>query len=65
MAFKHTRYLGGKRYQSNCVKCKEPVVWTEGENVPMVFFPDQDIGVLCPKCYSWTKKRKTITARAS
>ena len=54
--FKLTKYLGGKRYRSQCVKCGETVLWTEGEHVPMVFFQDEDIGFLCPKCFDHTRK---------
>lgn len=53
--FKMTRYLGGNRYESKCVKCRETIVWTKGDNVGMVFFQDHDIGLLCSKCYNWTK----------
>lgn len=53
--FKFTRYLGGNRYESQCVKCRETVQWSQGDNVGMVYFQDQDIGVLCSKCYNWTK----------
>jgi hypothetical protein len=50
-----TKYLGGNRYESTCVKCRETVVWEDGDNVGMVFFQDHDIGLLCPSCYNWTK----------
>ena len=56
MAFKLTRYLGSKRYESKCVKCKETLIWTEGEEPPVVFFQDEEIGFLCTRCYSLTRK---------
>ena len=59
MAFLLTKYLGGKRYESKCVKCKETLLWTQGDDVPMVFFQNEDIGFLCPSCYNWAKKIKT------
>ena len=57
--FRMTKYLGGNRYESQCVKCRETVVWTDGDDVAMVFFQDHDIGLLCPTCYSWTKGAHT------
>lgn len=64
MAYKLTRYLGGKRYESKCVKCKEEtMVWTEGEELPMVFFQDEEIGFLCPRCFSLTRKTSLPKSR--
>jgi hypothetical protein len=53
--FKLTRYLGGNRYESTCIKCRERVLWADGDDIGMVVFQNEDIGLLCPKCYKWTK----------
>jgi len=53
--FKMTKYLGGNRYESRCIRCREVLRWTQGDDVGMVYFQDQDIGLLCSKCYNWTK----------
>lgn len=59
MAFKLTNYLGGKRYESKCVKCKETLIWTIGDQLPMVLFQDSQIGFLCPRCYAFARNKRT------
>ncbi len=64
VAFKQTRYLGGNRYESTCVKCGETIQWCDGdEHIHLILYPDMDLGVLCAKCYQWTTKPKKVPAK--
>jgi hypothetical protein len=57
VGFKNTRYLGGHRYESKCIRCEEMVRWADGDGaVHMVFYPNEDIGVLCAECYRQTHR---------
>lgn len=64
MAFKQTRYLGGNRYESVCIKCGETIRWADGdEHVHLVVYPDMDFGVLCAECYQRTRKPNKAPVR--
>lgn len=64
MAFKQTRYLGGNRYESSCIKCGETFQWTDGDDrAHLIVYPDMDLGVLCTECYLLTKKPKKLPAK--
>lgn len=51
MAFLKTKYLGNGRFESECMKCGEVMLWGEGDDVFVQVFENGDKGMYCSKCY--------------
>ena len=58
VAFRDTRYLGGNRYESTCIRCGAKFRWSDEDHAHMVLYPNFDIGMLCQACYDVTLKPK-------
>jgi hypothetical protein len=52
MAFLRTKSLGNRRFESECMRCGEPIMlWVDGNDAFAKVFDNGDIRLFCSKRY--------------
>ena len=52
MDIKKTKYVGNRKFESECITCGTGITWKVGDSIFVEVDSDGQKGLVCPNCYA-------------